>query len=348
MHMRHSDASRLVPHARRPVLLNALAPALIAALAGLGGLIVAGCPGQTGNTDTVVDGRQFGPGTHSLNITANGRARTWTLHLPPTFVHGEPAPVVFLLHGLAGNGRQFLTDSGWDAAADTHGFIAVAPDALGANPNAAPNVVTNPRTWTATQFSLGGETTNRDVLFFDALLARVQELLGFSIDEVFVAGHSNGGSMTFVLASERGNRIAAAGIVASHWIGVGPAPDPAVPTLYIVGAVDPLAPLTGGATDEFGNTTPSINFTLTRWALALGCDTPAREVSDVGGLRTVEFDGCNQAATFRALFIEGQGHTWPGQPAPPLPEGAFGPATDLLDATATIWDFFATSGRAPS
>ncbi|MGE0479683.1 MAG: PHB depolymerase family esterase [Phycisphaerae bacterium] len=307
------------------------------ALAAVGLLALGGCPQPADNNGDTGGGNGIG-GTTTRSLSVNGAARSYMLHTPTGFTTGSSRTVVILFHGSGFSGDAFLSDAKWADKADAANFIAVAPDALPGNPDEPANLLTNPRLWQATQFSLGGATTNPDVLFFDALLAELPGVLGFSFDQVFIAGHSGGGSMCFVLASERGNRVLKMAAVASHWIGIGPAPTPPTPTLFIVGSEDPLAPLTGGS-----GLTPSIDFTLDRWALALGCDAAPVTVSDAGGVRTDEYAGCNSDVIFRAIFLSGQGHTWPGARFA-LPSAAFGPNTNLLDATDTIWDFFAGAG----
>ncbi len=303
---------------------------------------ICGCPstapatGDAGNgggdsTSPAVKGEQ------SVTTKAANRNRTYTLYAPASFQAGVAMPVVFAMHGTAGDGRSFLFDNDWDDAAEREGFIVVAPDALGLNPDAPINAITNTSIWSATQFSLGGATDNFDVLFFDNLLAELSTKLGFTVDRVFIAGHSSGGSMGFVLASERSENVAALGAVGSHWIGIGPAPEPATPTLFIVGTQDPLAPLTGG-----DGITPSIDFTLDRWSLALGCNLAPTEVSNTGGLLTESYDNCRDGVPFRVIYISGQGHAWPGGHG--LNELVLGPDTELLFATDTIWAFFAENG----
>lgn len=340
-----ATTGRLIQTTPRPA--GGVTPARLT-LAAAALLALGGCPQPADNTgDNGGGGGANGiSGTTARSLSVSGATRSYALHTPPGFTTGSSRPVVFLFHGSGFSGDAFLTDAKWADKADAANFIAVAPDALPGNPDEPANLLTNPRLWQATQFSLGGATTNPDVLLFDALLAELPGVLGFSFDQVYIAGHSGGGSMCFVLASERGNRVLKMAAVASHWIGIGPAPTPPTPTLFIVGAEDPLAPLTGGS-----GLTPSIDFTLDRWALALGCDAMPVTVSDVGGVRTDEYGGCNSDVIFRAIFLSGQGHTWPGARFA-LPSAAFGPNTNLLDATNTIWDFFTgastTTGGMPA
>ena len=87
--------------------------------------------------------------------------------------------------------------------------------------------------------------------------------------------------------------------------------------------------------------TPSIDFTLSRWALALGC-TGLGTTSDDGSLRIVDYTGCRGGVPFQTIYINGQGHAWPGGNG--LNELVLGPDTGALNATDTIWSFFAANG----
>src|SRR5262245_31079996 len=155
------------------------------ALAAAPFLVLAGCPAPPMDDVGVVKG------TQTLNVRAADRDRRYALHIPAAFEFGVPMPVIVAFHPIGGNGRQFLIDNDWTAFAEHHGFIAVGPDGLGINPN-LPISITNLSGWSATEFSLGGPTTNYDVLYFDALLADLSLKLGFPVDRVFITGHSEG------------------------------------------------------------------------------------------------------------------------------------------------------------
>ena len=59
---------------------------------------------------------------------------------------------------------------------------------------------------------------------------------------VYVTGFSNGASMTFRFAAERSTRLAAIAPVAGPCRLRAPRLERAVPTLFLVGAADPLVP----------------------------------------------------------------------------------------------------------
>lgn len=75
------------------------------------------------------------PGAQMRSITVAGQPHDYYLHVPTGYPYAEPVPVLMVLHGAAGAGSapwaaQWLRDD-WGAAAQTGGFIVVAPIASG-------------------------------------------------------------------------------------------------------------------------------------------------------------------------------------------------------------------------
>lgn len=283
-----------------------------------------------------------GTNREQVSLSVDGREWTYTLCRPTSHDEAQPAPLVVVLHGSGEDGRVPLDCNGWGAAAETWGFIVAAPDALPVRPDQPPDFLTNPRMWNSGQ-PLPGDARGAidDVLFFDALLADIAGRVAIDGQCVYVVGHSGGGSMAFRLAAERSQRIARIAVVAGFWWLDSPQPAVPVSTLYIIGTADRLAPLEGGTQGILWlqRTTPPVLENLARWADALGCDTEPAVISESAELRTLAYDGCAGAVSFRAVFIAGQGHVWPGG-SPYLPEWITGPATDRLDATEACCTFF--------
>jgi len=84
-----------------------------------------------------------------------------------------------------------------------------------------------------------GDQKDRDLKFFDAVLARLKH--DYKVDEkrVFSTGHSNGGAFTYLLWEERGDVLAAvapsAGVPAEGVSKLKPKP-----VMHIAGEKDPL------------------------------------------------------------------------------------------------------------
>lgn len=244
------------------------------------------------------------------------------------------------LHGTGGTAAWADDEAGWSATANREGFVLVLPEGLQPDPGKPTKFLTNPPRWNDGSTAPGDRlhTDADDVGFLTAVVDDVLRRMSADSRRVFVSGFSNGAGMAFRFAAERADRIAAVAPVAGHY-WVRTKPTRAVPTLYLVGTADPLIPLHGGdVRSPWGGTLtrrPAVAETLQRWAVANGCERTAWSAT-ADGVRTDVFLG---PVEFRALFVDGLGHHWPGGRGQ-LGERIGGAASDRVDATAVIWEFF--------
>ena len=267
-------------------------------------------------------------------ITVDGVARTFLIYIPPGSDKNIPAPLLFVLHGSAGNGEVMMTvtQRGFERIADKEKFIVVYPDAL-------------ERRW-----------NEQDGTVDDAgfLLAIVDKLAAESrVDKkrVYMAGISNGGMMAQRMACEYSDRVAAIATVA----GTMPAgmatvckPSRPVPVMVIHGTKDPIVPWGGGAVagfEEFGKVVSAAE-TARFWAsrnlckgASLVMNETDRDPQDGTRVRLERFSDCSNKADVTLVAIEGGGHTWPGG-YQYLPEPFIGKTSKDIDANALIWNFF--------
>ncbi len=291
---------------------------------------------------------QGSSGTKRIIISSGGYAREAVLHVPKGYDPAVPPPLVVGLHGAGGNGKQFMRGGGWAEMSDRAGFLFVAPDGLPARPREAPNFLTNPSLWNSGQLRAGSpRTAIDDVAFVAALLDDLKRRAPYDPKRVYVTGHSNGGGMSFRLAGKLADRIAAIATVAGLVADPDPRPVRPVPTLYILGTKDPLTPLAGGESHlPWGSrTTRPVADYLATWAKAIGCATAPVDVSDANGVKSVEYRPKGDGPRLRVLYLEGHGHSWPGSRDHGLLQRAMGPVAATIDATGTIWAFFAARSR---
>ncbi len=137
----------------------------------------------------------------TLTLAVDGVSRTALVYVPPKPPAG-PLPLVFVFHGHGGSSRQaeraFQFDKLWPEAIsvypqglDTAGQLL---DAGGKLPGWQPRP---------------GAEGDRDLRFFDALLARLKQDYAVDAHRVDCAGHSNGGGFTYVLWKARADVFAA-------------------------------------------------------------------------------------------------------------------------------------------
>jgi len=120
----------------------------------------------------------------------------------PASARTNNSPLVFVFHGHGGNARQaarsFHIDRQWPDA------ISVYPQGLN-----TPGALTDPEGRRAGWQNVPGAQGDRDLKFFDALVAWVKR--EYRVDErrIYSTGHSNGGGFTYLLWAERGDVFAA-------------------------------------------------------------------------------------------------------------------------------------------
>jgi len=274
-------------------------------------------------------------------LTVDGFERAY--YLASAVPAGAKAAVVLVLHGGGGNGPDAMTAYRWAEKAAQEGFVAVAPEALPADPARPANFRTNPRFWRDGSSGRGGLAAPVDDVAYvaavlDDLAAR------FRIDEsrVYATGFSSGATMVWRLAASLGERFAAMAPVAgypSNILTVTPKSSPGL--FYITGAQDPLNPLDGGPiqTPWGVNFKPPSAEVPAHWASAMGCAAPV-EVGAGADLHERRWPGCTGGRSLHYLVIDGLGHHWAGGVKSALPERWVGAWLATPDTTALIWDFF--------
>lgn len=170
-------------------------------------------------------------GLQKFDFTVDGVAREALVYAPPT-AKTTATPVVFVFHGHGGTAfnaaRQFAMERHWPEA------IAVYMQGL-----KTPGRLTDPEGKQAGwQHGLGAEG-DRDLKFFDAVLARLNADYQVDPKRVYATGHSNGGAFTYLLWAQRGETFAAvAPSAAVDREGIGKLkPKPA---MHLAGTKDPL------------------------------------------------------------------------------------------------------------
>ncbi len=285
------------------------------------------------------------PGPGTVELRHGGFARVYA-----TYVPGPPAdarPLVLILHGAGGEARQTLENYRWDRAADRAGFVVAAPQGLPARPRSRPNLLLNPNVWNdgSDRFSAERRAID-DVAFLAAVLDDVARRVAIDRRRIYIAGMSNGASMTFHAASRMPERFAAAAAVSGHFWDPPSRIAPALSLLFIVGDSDPLNPIEGGmARNPWGRPSakPPMIRSAEAWARAIGCSDGPGASRDLPPSLIV-WAQCPDEARVTMRTVRGMGHVWPGA-VRELPERLVGPRVRGMDATADIWAFFAQHRR---
>jgi len=276
-----------------------------------------------------------------------GLQRSFVVHAPQSPAGAALRPLVIVLHGAGGNGRNALEQGHWVAKADAEGFIVVAPEGTAEHEDRSKGLLSNPQTWNAGP-GIGTLAAARgvdDVGFIRDLIDDLVRTGGVDPRRVFVTGFSNGAAMSFRIGAELSDRVSAIAPVSNALLVPVPALARPVSLLLIWGTADPLNPYAGGMVKRGGQhyERPSAVSSWMTWSKSLACEgSPSSEALKAGVTRRA-FERCTGGSAAEFISIDGLGHQWPGGKV--YVRFLAGSGSDALDATDRIWDFFRAHGR---
>ncbi len=279
---------------------------------------------------------QLGSGDHRRTLKMADQTRAFWVHIPPKYDAAKPTPVVLALHGAAMNGKLMEAFSGLSRKADEANFIVVYPNGTG------PGDIL--LTWNAGGFPLAAvKNRSDDVAFLGKVLDELPKLANVDTKRVYVTGMSNGGMMSYRLAAELADRVAAFAPVAGTQAFDKLSPKRPVPLLHIHGTKDTLVPFEGYRNATKGVAAIlSVEESVNAWVKANGCKTEPK-ISETpmtkDKLKVIRKDyGAGESGAEVILYvIEGGGHTWPGMPGMP---SFLGENTMNINANDLMWEFF--------
>jgi len=284
-----------------------------------------------------------------------GRERTWLVYEPSRI--REPTPVVFLLPGSGQDAQALRLFTGYrfDELAERDGVLIVYAEAWAEGGSAGPE-------WNECRKNtpLPAHTENvDDVGFIRWLLEEVANRYEIDRTRVYAAGISDGGQMSYRLATEHPELFAAVAAVVAQQAAPenSNCRDPRGPVSVLVmnGSADPVIPYEGGIASFYGlgaaGQVQSMAGTIAHWKRVNGISGPGR-AEDLPDLRpdddsTVRREQFASASGERvvAYHIIGGGHTVPGGHVG-LPDFVLGPINQDIRGADEIWKFFFPRGGA--
>jgi polyhydroxybutyrate depolymerase len=217
---------------------------------------------------------------------------------------------------------------------DEEGFLVVYPNGTGRLDEFL-------LTWNAgTCCGYALEHNIDDVGFIRTLLERLEQQVRIDPSRIYVTGISNGGMMTYRLACDLADTVAAIAPVAAALNEEDCSPSRPVSVIIFHGTADEHVPYNGGigskARDE--RVDKPVRYAVSFWVNRNRC-SPNPVVEEFGSIRKETYGGGIDGTEVVLYTILGGGHAWPG--------GEKGyrwgdEPTKEISATDLMWEFFAS------
>ncbi|HEX7028857.1 MAG TPA: PHB depolymerase family esterase [Gammaproteobacteria bacterium] len=279
-----------------------------------------------------------------VTVRHGDHERRYLLHVPARHAGQDNLPLILVLHGGGGTVKNMLshTDSCFSGLADRDGAYIVYPEGV-------------KKQWNDDRpdpISYAHRENIDDSGFIEKIIRTMIRDYRVDPGKVFVTGISNGGMMSFRLAMDLPDMIAAVAPVAASIPAAGKDRISRINStslLLLNGTEDPLVPYNGGDIIVFwknrGKVIPTED-AIDLWKKELECSSGPRATTlsdqDPGdGTRVYrkEYSDCRDNGKVVLYKIEGGGHTWPGG-RPNLPERRVGRTSRDISACNVIWGFF--------
>ena len=269
----------------------------------------------------------FAQQTINASITHDGIQRNYILYIPEIYDGNTAVPLILNFHGFGSNATQQMFYGDFRDIADTEGFLLVHPEGT---------------TFIGNQFWNVGfpgiSSTIDDVGFTEALIDELATLYTIDLDRVYATGMSNGGFMSFLLACQLSEKIAAVasvtGSMTQDTFDDCNAQRP-TPVLQIHGTEDDVVLYNGNTLSI------PIADVISYWVDYNNCETtpttttfPDIDPSDGSTIEHSVYEDGDNGITTEHMKVIGGGHTWPGSVI------NTGGTNQDIDASMEIWLFF--------
>jgi len=306
----------------------------------------------------------FGPaasaraGTWVQNVTLShdGITRYFDYYVPDG-LPATPVPLLFVLHGGTQSNKllPFSAYVEMQDIADDEAMILVQPN--GTDPTTGLSGPNGNFNWNDCRADAGGSTTTADdVGFIGALIDWAAGAFAIDLDRVYATGPSNGGLMSYRLAFDLSDRIAAiAAVIANLPADSECAAAPSQPRSVLImnGTLDAFMPFNGGTVLPGQGLVQSTAATHDFWRSFLGTNPvpvsvklPDIRVGDESTVSSQAHCGGAEGTDVRLYTVKGGGHTIPSIAHPVPPSASFlGPQNRDVEGPVEIWRFLKQHSR---
>jgi polyhydroxybutyrate depolymerase len=250
-------------------------------------------------------GTKLAAGDSNGSVQVGSATRNYILHVPASYTGMTPVPLVTDWHPILFNGAFEESVSNYKAKSDKEGFIVVWPDGID-------------NAWNVADCCTTSRTVD-DVGFARALIAKLETQACIDPKRVYAVGYSMGGGMSYKLACDATDIIAAIAPAAFQLMTEAEWPcHPSRPITVIStnGTSDNVIPYTGGDVKPPNGLNVTNHFlgavgTFKAWAMKNGC-TDAAPVDKGGGCQT--YTQCQGGVETTLCTVQGGSHS-PADPA---------------------------------
>ena len=250
----------------------------------------------------------FGRNTSRCSFVHDGLERFYLIYKPQS-LNQEDAPVLFALHGYGSSAAFHKSYTGYEDYADNEKFIVVYPQGYKLE-----SVLVN----SSSHWNVGAWTTASeidDIGFIDTIIDLVVNKEQVDENRIYSSGMSNGGFMSYHLACNLSEKIAAIASVTgsmSKETLADCAPSHSTAILQIHGLQDLVVPYFG-----FGDLgMEPIDDVLAYWANFNDCNLEklvavADYFNEKGSIDFINYEFCMNNVDVKLIRIPSMDHTWP-------------------------------------
>lgn len=260
------------------------------------------------------------------NLSFDGLDREYLLYVPASYDGTEAVPLVFNFHGYTSSADAQIVYGDFRPISERENFIIVHPQGT---------IGDDGETYFNAGWVEGGVD---DIGFTSALIDHLSAEYMINQNRVYSTGMSNGGFMSYTLACELSDKIAAIASVTGSMVTVQVAstcqPEDIVPVMEIHGTGDAVVPYNGN------NWMAPIDDVIEFWSGANDCTdleispVPDTDPNDNSSVVRHLYTNCADDTTVELFKIANGGHTWPSSAI------QFGVTNNDINASEEIWRFF--------
>ena len=256
-------------------------------------------------------------GMQKCDLKHDSLDRYYFIYRPANLNTDISVPVLFALHGYGSSALSHLTYTNYFSLADANNFIVIYPQGTTTDT-------------LSSHWNVGGWTsksTRKDIEFIDTVIDLIKDKIQIDQTRIYSSGMSNGGYMSYSLACNLNNKIAA---IASVTGSMTPdnfdncTPSNPISVLQIHGLQDLIVPYIGSSGSK------SIPDVIDFWVNHNACNTEPNRLIKYSNLALVNYDtyeNCLNNTNVKLILHPEMDHTWPFT------------STHNVSASNEIWNF---------